>query len=67
MRIAKAVMASVLAASLLLSPWQVSAAGNGNSSSGQSVKHVLLISVDGLHALDLANYVTHITTPRSRS
>ena len=57
MRIAKAVMASVLAASLLLSPLQVSAAGNGNSSSGQSVKHVLLISVDGLHALDLANYV----------
>ena len=26
-------------------------------SSGHTVKHVLLISVDGLHALDLANYV----------
>jgi|HubBroStandDraft_6_1064221.scaffolds.fasta_scaffold10697_1 Type I phosphodiesterase / nucleotide pyrophosphatase len=57
MRIPKAMMSSVLAASLLMSPLQVSAAGNGNSSSTQSVKHVLLISVDGLHALDLANYV----------
>jgi hypothetical protein len=57
MSITKAVMSSVLAASLLVSPLQVSAAGNGASSSGQTVKHVLLISVDGLHALDLANYV----------
>jgi hypothetical protein len=57
MRIIKAVVSSVLAASLLLSPLQVSAAGNGTSSSGPTVKHVLLISVDGLHALDLANYV----------
>jgi hypothetical protein len=57
MRIPKAMMSSVLAASLLVSPLQVSATGNGNSSSTQSVKHVLLISVDGLHALDLANYV----------
>jgi hypothetical protein len=57
MRIIKAVVSSVLATSLLLSPLQVSAAGNGTSSSGPTVKHVLLISVDGLHALDLANYV----------
>jgi hypothetical protein len=57
MRIIKTVVSSVLAASLLLSPLQVSAAGNGTSSSGPTVKHVLLISVDGLHALDLANYV----------
>jgi len=58
MRITKAVMSSVLAASLLMSPLQASAAGNGTSSSGPAtVKHVLLISVDGLHALDLANYV----------
>jgi len=58
MRITKAVMSSVLAASLLVSPLQVSAAGNGTSGSGPgTVKHVLLISVDGLHALDLANYV----------
>ena len=58
MRITKAVMSSVLAASLLMSPLQASAAGNGTSSSGPAtVKHVLLISVDGLHALDLAAYV----------
>jgi hypothetical protein len=57
MRIPKAVMSSVLAASMLISPLQAGAAGNGSSSSTQTVKHVLLISVDGLHALDLANYV----------
>jgi hypothetical protein len=57
MRIPKAVMSSVLAASMLMSPLQAGAAGNGSGSSTQTVKHVLLISVDGLHALDLANYV----------
>jgi Type I phosphodiesterase / nucleotide pyrophosphatase len=50
-------MSSVLAASMLMSPLQAGAAGNGSSSSTQTVKHVLLISVDGLHALDLAKYV----------
>jgi hypothetical protein len=30
----------------------------GALDSGRHVKHVLLISVDGLHALDLSNYVT---------
>src|ERR1700734_2111700 len=60
MRISKAVMSSVLAASMLMSPLQAGAAGNGSGSSTQTVKHVLLISVDGLHALDLSNYVnTH--------
>jgi Type I phosphodiesterase / nucleotide pyrophosphatase len=35
-------------------------ADEGPLDSGQHVKHVLLISVDGLHALDLSNYVaTH--------
>jgi len=55
MRFSKSLLVSLLAASLLLSPLQVSAQGNGST-----VKHVLLISVDGLHALDLANFVnTH--------
>src|ERR1700753_1135365 len=38
-----------------------SSAGAGEGTlEGAQVKHVLLISVDGLHALDLANYVnTH--------
>jgi hypothetical protein len=57
MRLAKSSLVAVLAASLLMSPLQVRAGGNGTSSAGQTVKHVLLISVDGLHALDLANYV----------
>jgi hypothetical protein len=60
MRFNKPVLSSVLAASLLASPLQVSAGANGSSGSGQTVRHVLLVSVDGLHALDLANYVkTH--------
>ena len=57
MHFAKGFLVSVLAASLLISPLQVTAGGNGASSSGKAVKHVLLISVDGLHALDLANYI----------
>jgi hypothetical protein len=57
MQIIKTVMSFVLAASMLMSPVQASAAGNGSNSSTQTVKHVLLISVDGLHALDLAKYV----------
>lgn len=57
MRLAKSLMVSALAASLVAAPLPVSAGGNGASESSQPVKHVLLISVDGLHALDLANYV----------
>jgi Type I phosphodiesterase / nucleotide pyrophosphatase len=57
MRLAKSLMVSALAASLVAAPLPVSAGGNGASESGPTVKHVLLISVDGLHALDLANYV----------
>jgi predicted AlkP superfamily pyrophosphatase or phosphodiesterase len=32
-------------------------AGNDEIGDGHKIKHVLLISVDGLHALDVANYV----------
>ncbi len=32
-------------------------AGNDELGDGHKIKHVLLISVDGLHALDVANYV----------
>ena len=35
-----------------------SAPARGNDELG-NIKHVLLISVDGLHALDIANYVAH--------
>jgi Type I phosphodiesterase / nucleotide pyrophosphatase len=58
MRFYKAFLSSVLAASLLFSPALVHAGQNENSETAQAVKHVLLISVDGLHALDLSNYVS---------
>jgi predicted AlkP superfamily pyrophosphatase or phosphodiesterase len=32
-------------------------AGNDELGSGHKIKHVLLVSVDGLHALDVANYI----------
>jgi hypothetical protein len=57
MRFAQNLLVSALTASLLMSPLPVMAGGNGTSDSPQTVKHVLLISVDGLHALDLSNYV----------
>jgi len=46
-----------LAASLLVSPLQVGAGQDPITETGHTIKHVLLISVDGLHALDLSNYV----------
>src|SRR5579862_2326739 len=63
---AKALLSFVLMASLLVMPVTSRANGpnrNGNndneiSETGHHVRHVLLISVDGLHALDLSNYVS---------
>src|SRR5579872_4364424 len=47
-----------LAAVLIATPLFAAAAARGrNEDGGAKVKHVLLISVDGLHALDVANYV----------
>jgi hypothetical protein len=57
MRFIQAMLSPVLAASLLLAPLQASAAQDPIGDSPNTVKHVLLISVDGLHALDLSNYV----------
>ena len=55
----KRIPAVVLGAALLVGGFAAQA-DNDSVSPGQRVKHVLLISVDGLHALDLANYVaTH--------
>jgi hypothetical protein len=60
MQFAKSLLSSVLAVSLLALPLPVHAAGDDIAETGHTVKHVLLISVDGLHALDLSNYVaTH--------
>lgn len=50
---------SLLAAFLLALPLTGTAANNGDDDHDRDgrIKHVLLISVDGLHALDLTNYV----------
>jgi hypothetical protein len=54
--------ASVTAAALLMGSTAANLyagpkEGGSSASSNSSIHHVLLISVDGLHALDLANYV----------
>jgi Type I phosphodiesterase / nucleotide pyrophosphatase len=50
-------LSCVLATSLLFSPAMLHAGQTDAIEAGRTVKHVLLISVDGLHALDLSNYV----------
>jgi hypothetical protein len=57
MRFVQAMLSPVLAASLLLAPLQASAGQEQIGESSNTVKRVLMISVDGLHALDLSNYV----------
>jgi type I phosphodiesterase/nucleotide pyrophosphatase len=60
MRFIQAMLSPVLAASLLLAPLPASAGQEQIGESSNTVKRVLMISVDGLHALDLSNYVnTH--------
>jgi hypothetical protein len=54
MHLRKSLFAALLAASLLPISLPVLADEDGGRS---HIKHVLLISVDGLHALDLSNYV----------
>lgn len=48
---------SFLFAALLFANPLASFAANGDGDRDDRIKHVLLISVDGLHALDLSNYV----------
>ena len=58
MHLTKSVLAALLAASLL--PLSLPAHADDHDGGRRHVRHVLLISVDGLHALDLSNYVaTH--------
>lgn len=58
MRFGKTMLSCVLATSLLSMPLQVGA--QSDKLNERKINHVLLISVDGLHALDLTNYVaTH--------
>lgn len=61
MQYARGLLLTVLAASLLTLPLPARAGGDKNNETPQTtqpVQHVLLISVDGLHALDLANFVS---------
>src|ERR1700690_4176719 len=58
MRSPKSALAALLAASLL--PLSLPLHAEDGDGHDGHIKHVLLISVDGLHALDLSNYVaTH--------
>jgi Type I phosphodiesterase / nucleotide pyrophosphatase len=60
MQFVRILLASLLVACITVAPLPVRAGGDELSATGHTVKHVLLISVDGLHALDLSNYVnTH--------
>ena len=58
MTIAKSAFAWLATAAVAIAPLSASAQQRNNAIiQGTNVKHVLLISVDGMHALDLTNYV----------
>jgi len=57
MHLMRRFLSSALAASLVTMPLYAAPKDNGASVSGNQIRHVLLISVDGMHALDVANYV----------
>src|SRR5215471_11956308 len=58
MNFSKCLFASVAAAGMCLAPAAVRAQqASGTNPGNPSLKHVLVISVDGMHALDLTNYV----------
>jgi Type I phosphodiesterase / nucleotide pyrophosphatase len=57
MRPVRFVLLSLAAASLLALPFNMFASSSNNGEEERRVKHVLLISVDGMHALDLSNYI----------
>ena len=57
MRPAKSLLLSLAAGFLLMLPFKSQAAPRDDRDDDRRVKHVLLISVDGLHALDITNYV----------
>jgi hypothetical protein len=56
MNVFRKALTALLAASLLMAPAGF-AGGNNDGDRDGKIKRVLLISVDGLHALDLSNYV----------
>ena len=56
MNVIRKAMTAVLAASLLMAPASYAGGSGDNDEGSRKVKRVLLISVDGMHALDLTNY-----------
>jgi len=50
-------LAIALSIGLLGTTFPAAARANDGLGDGHKIKHVLLISVDGLHALDVVNYV----------
>src|ERR1039457_5399272 len=65
MHLPKFVLAALLAAFLL--PLSLPLRADDDGGRHGRVKHVLLISVDGLHALDLSNYIsTHSQSTLAR-
>jgi len=54
----KKLLAAALSLGLIGASVPVPISANDGHGSGSSYKHVLLISIDGMHALDLENYVT---------
>jgi hypothetical protein len=57
MRVPKALLSLTLSFSMLALPLAGGVKENEITETGHTVKHILLISVDGMHALDLTNYV----------
>lgn len=57
----KKFLASAVSLALIGATLPVAVRADGDEGlKGKNIRHVLLVSVDGLHALDLANYVnTH--------
>jgi Type I phosphodiesterase / nucleotide pyrophosphatase len=51
------ILSAALSLGLIGAMLPVAAKANDERGEGHKIKHVLLISVDGLHALDVANYV----------
>lgn len=50
-------LAVALSVGLIATALPVPARANDELGEGRAIKHVLLISVDGLHALDVSNYI----------
>lgn len=68
----KKIMASALAFGMIGATIPSPAQANDGNGSPKHYKHVLLISIDGLHALDVATYVhlpgcpEHVVLPGSK-